>query len=128
MKARSRHWLIGGTVVITALLICFAVLNLEGIERDRSRAIARSILERLHTGMTREEVEQVLGAHVEWRYHCNLANGSEEVCLIGSRNPNLASMLYLVYEIIDGKETLIRIGGIDISMLPEFEACTSSAK
>jgi hypothetical protein len=124
--ARKRHWLVGGVLlVVMPLVICVMVVYSRGIERGRSATLANDLKSRLQVGMTREQVDRVIGT--DGKKRCRYGFRLADVHFIGSSDRNRAAFLYVRYrEEVDGTLVLEEIGGpMDESMLPEHMDCPS---
>jgi hypothetical protein len=131
---QKRYWILGCVLLVGVLLmaaplvICLTFVNNIGLDRGRSITLANDLRNRrLHTGMTREQVDQVIGVDSKKRYSCSRLRGLVDVHAIGSSDRNRAAFLYVRYrEEVDGTLVLEEIGGpMDESMLPEHMDCPS---
>ncbi len=122
---RKRNLAIAVSLVLIGLVATFLVADtLRGMAKQESVSLAGSVLDRVHVGMTRTEVEQQIGRDAKKRYRCDYL---ADVYLIGDADPGRASILYFRFQKrADGIEVLDTIGGLDEDMLFSFESCPST--
>ncbi len=119
MRLIERYGLLVLVFAVAAFLATYLVLeSLEGIQREESLAVMNEVSSRLQVGLVRNQVEQQI-SNYERRYRCRL----KDIYLFGSQDPEVAAILYLHYESVDGVEILDQIATLDSHLLAQHADC-----
>lgn len=113
--------IVSAVVAFTILASCHVALNHKGLAREESLAIERQVREQLQPGMTREETMEIVQDHFWRHYDCRFYR--VDVYLVGSRDPDLAGILYLKFEGDDQTEVLAQVFSYENYKLDDFSMC-----
>jgi len=124
MSSQRKALLFAAFMLTVAALIWAAVIEM-GAQRDReerarSLALYTQVVSNLHVSMSETEVDAITKQATK-SFRCAGQTSWEEVHLFGSKRPELAGILYLRFDSVDGKEVITQIADLDYYKLPTYE-------